>query len=115
MSVILFFIFCSPPVLCTQESQNIREPTIRRTGGQHVWLVEDMISDNICIPARWHDAIQGVGKQFDSAKEVRLALIYYYTTKKFVCEFVKNEKTRVTVECIHKRTNIALGGSTLHR
>ena len=68
-----------------------------------MWLVEDMISDIICIPTRWHDAIQGVGKQFDSTKEVRLALIYYYTTKKFVYEFMKNEKTRVTVECIHKK------------
>jgi len=51
-----------------------------------------MVNDPICIRAWWHDSVSGVGQQFNSVKEVRLALIYYAITKKFVYKFVKNDK-----------------------
>ena len=36
-------------------------------------------------------------------KNVRLALIYYAIAKKFVYKFVKNNKKRITVECLKKQ------------
>ena len=51
--------------------------------GQHMSLTEDIVNDTIHIPAWWHDCSTGVDQQFDSMKEVRLALIYYIA-KKFV-------------------------------
>jgi len=35
-------------------------------------------------------------------KEVKLALIYYAIVKKFVYKFVKNDKARISVECLKK-------------
>jgi len=75
--------------------------SIRATAGQQVWLAKDMMNDTIRIPAWWHDAIVGVGQQFESVKEVRLAVIYFFVAKKFMYEFVKNE-TRITALCKHK-------------
>jgi len=60
-----------------------------------------MVNDTIRIPAWWHDCISGVG-QFDSMNEVRLALIYYSIVKKFVYDFVKNDKRRIIVKCSKK-------------
>ena len=36
-------------------------------------------------------------------KEVRLALIYYAIAKKFVYKFVKNDKKKITIECLKKQ------------
>jgi len=61
-----------------------------------------MVNATICIPAWWHDSVRGVGQQFNSVTEVRLALIYYTIAKKFVYKFVKNDKKRITVEGLKK-------------
>jgi len=51
-----------------------------------------MVNDTIRTPAWWHDSIRSVGQQFNSVKKIRLALIYYAITNKFVYKFVKNDK-----------------------
>jgi len=39
------------------------------------------VNDTIRIPAWWHDSVRGVRQQFNSVKNVRLALIYYAIAK----------------------------------
>ena len=90
----------------TQESENvlvISAFVIGPNSDQHMWLTVDMVNDTICIPAWWHDSVRGVRQQFNSVKSVRLALIYYAIAKKFVYKFVKNNKKRITVECLKKQ------------
>jgi len=77
-------IICLP----IHHSTSVSVPSI----GEHVWLAEDMVNDTIRIPTWWHDFIRGVGQQFNSVKEMRLALIYYAIDKKFIYKFVKNDK-----------------------
>jgi len=64
-------------------------------------LTEDIVNDTIHIPAWWHDCSTGVDQQFDSMKEVRLALIYYIA-KKFVW-FCEDYEKRITVKCSKKK------------
>ena len=47
-------------------------------------------------------ASTGVGQQFESAKKIRLALVYHAAMKKFVYDFGKNERTRVIAICENK-------------
>jgi len=58
-----------------------------------------MVNNTICILAWWHHCIRGVDQQCDNVKKVRLAMIYYSIAKKFVYKFVKNNKTRISIEC----------------
>jgi len=82
-------------------------PLIDPNGGQHMWLTEDMVNDTIYIPAWWHNCITIVDQQFDSMKKVKLALIYYYIVKKFMYDFVKKDKRRITVNAQRKTTGCA--------
>ena len=86
-------------LLCAQQSENVSSRANNPNGSQHVWLEEEMVNDTIRIPSWWHDCIVGVGQEFNSVKEVRMALSYYSITKKFVYMFMKNEKTRVKIRC----------------
>jgi hypothetical protein len=65
-------------------------------------MVEEMVNDSMRIPAWWHNAIEGVGQQFDDADAFRLALIYFSIAKRFSYKFIKNERTRVRVLCKHR-------------
>ena len=65
-----------------------------------------MINDAVCIPSWWHDAITGVDQQFENTKEVIFMLIFYSIVKKFLYTFVKNDRKRVTVECVHRKDKI---------
>ena len=101
------FLPCSRLLLCTQESENVlatNASVISPNGGQYMWLKEDMVNDTFYIPAWWHHCITGVGQQYDSMKEVRLALIYYSIEKKCVYDFVKNDTRRITIKCSNKET-----------
>jgi len=91
-----------------QQSDNVLDPSfsvISPNGSQHIWLAKEMVNNTIRIPARWHDCIRDVSQQFDSMKKVRLTLIYYSITKKFVYKFMQNDKIRINVECSKKDTS----------
>ncbi|XP_020258540.1 uncharacterized protein LOC109834940 [Asparagus officinalis] len=68
----------------------------------NVMMIDDMISRSERIPAWWHTALTGEGQRFESAKELRLALLYYSMAKKFEYEFVKNEPKCIRVFCRFK-------------
>ncbi|XP_020243521.1 uncharacterized protein LOC109821775 [Asparagus officinalis] len=68
----------------------------------NVPMIDDMISRSERIPAWWHTALTGEGQRFESAKELRLALLYYSMAKKFEYLFAKNEPKRIRVFCRFK-------------
>ncbi|XP_020249779.1 uncharacterized protein LOC109827226, partial [Asparagus officinalis] len=70
--------------------------------GDNVLMIDDMISRSERIPAWWHTALTGEGQRFESAKELRLALLYYSMAKKFEYLFAKNEPKRIRVFCRFK-------------
>ncbi|XP_020262668.1 uncharacterized protein LOC109838653 [Asparagus officinalis] len=70
--------------------------------GDNVPMIDDMISRSERIPAWWHTALTGEGQRFESAKELRLALLYYSMAKKFEYLFAKNEPKRIRVFCRFK-------------
>ncbi|KAL5211746.1 hypothetical protein ABZP36_022593 [Zizania latifolia] len=51
------------------------------------------------ISASWENAITGAGQVFEGPKEFRDALHKYAIAHRFHYRFVKNDSTRVTVEC----------------
>ncbi|XP_020249897.1 uncharacterized protein LOC109827314 [Asparagus officinalis] len=66
-------------------------------------MMNDVVSDSSRIPAWWHEAITGKGQQFESAKEVRMALIYYSIAKKFAFNYVNNEPKRIRASCMFRK------------
>ena len=97
----------SENVLTTQESENVlttNASVIGPNNDQYVWLTEDMMNDIIYIPTWWHDCIISISQQLDSIKEVRLAPSTA-PLRRNVCDFVKNNKRRITVKCLKKWDN----------
>ncbi|XP_020270552.1 uncharacterized protein LOC109845694 [Asparagus officinalis] len=102
------------PNVSSQSSEHIEQPyesiTIEESEripndnpqGEHVYSMNDVVSDSSRIPAWWHEAITGKGQQFESAKEVRMALIYYSIAKKFAFKYVNNEPKRIRASCMFR-------------
>ena len=76
---------------------DICAPPSHQPQHEELWDSEEIINDAVYIPSWWHDAITGVGQQFENTKEVKLVLISYLIAKKFVY------KKMVIVECKHKK------------
>ncbi|XP_020242923.1 uncharacterized protein LOC109821142 [Asparagus officinalis] len=70
--------------------------------GDNVPMIDDMIRRSERISAWWNTALTGEGQRFESAKELRLALLYYSMAKKFEYLFAKNEPKRIRVFCRFK-------------
>ncbi|XP_020262751.1 uncharacterized protein LOC109838739 [Asparagus officinalis] len=91
---------CGPSALWTTSVPD-KNPN-DNPSGDDVMTIDDMISRSERIPAWWHTALTGEGQRFESAKELRLALLYYSMAKKFEYEFGKNEPKRIRVFCRFK-------------
>ncbi|XP_020243324.1 uncharacterized protein LOC109821556 [Asparagus officinalis] len=91
---------CGPSALLTTSVPD-KNPN-DNPSGDDVMTIDDMISRSERIPAWWHTALTGEGQRFESAKELRLALLYYSMAKKFEYEFGKNEPKRIRVFCWFK-------------
>ncbi|XP_020258705.1 uncharacterized protein LOC109835121 [Asparagus officinalis] len=94
-------IECGPP-LSTPTCVPDRIPN-DNPSGDNVLMIDDMISRSERIPAWWHTALTGEGQRFESAKELRLALLYYSMAKKSEYLFAKNELKRIRVVCRFKK------------
>ena len=91
---------CGPSALLTTSVPD-KNPN-DNPSGDDVMTIDDMISRSERIPAWWHTALTGEGQRFESAKELRLALLYYSMAKKSEYEFGKNEPKRIRVFCRFK-------------
>ncbi|XP_020263223.1 uncharacterized protein LOC109839203 [Asparagus officinalis] len=95
-------IECGPPLwtpTCVSDMIPNDNPS-----GDNVLMIDNMISRTERIPAWWHTALTGEGQRFESAKELRLVLLYYSMAKKFEYLFTKNEPKRIRVVCRFKKS-----------
>lgn len=60
---------------------------------------QNSIGENIRIPQWWYHAIQEKGQVFTDVEQFRMHLVYHAVAVGIDYDFVKNEKTRVTVIC----------------
>ncbi|XP_020263043.1 uncharacterized protein LOC109839024 [Asparagus officinalis] len=77
---------------------------IDNPSGNSVVRSDDIINSTVMIPGWWHNALTEEGQEFESAKELRLALTYYALAKMFDYVFKKNKPKRIRVYCRYKET-----------
>lgn len=74
-------------------------PSEFRASTQDISLSQSTNGENIRIPQWWYHAIEGKGQIFTDVQEFRMHLVYHAVAVGIDYDFVKNEKSRVTVIC----------------